>query len=72
MTGKPKVAPLKQMTIPRMELTLAIVAVTKMTTKEVMKEVQMELEESTYCTDSTAVLEYIENSTHRFKTFVAN
>lgn len=69
MLGKSRVAPLKQMTIPRMELTAAVVAVN--IDKMLKKEVQMELQESAYWTDSTTVLKYIENNTRRFKTFVA-
>lgn len=70
MLGKSRVAPLKQMLIPQMELTAAVVAVN--IDKMLKKEVQMELQESAYWTDSTTVLKYIENNTRRFKTFVAN
>lgn len=70
MLGKSRVAPLKQMTIPRMELTAAVVAVN--IDKMLKKEVQMDLQESAYWTDSTTVLKYIESDTCRFKTFVAN
>lgn len=70
MLGKSRVAPLKQMTIPRMELTAAVVAVN--IDKMLRKEIQMELQESAYWTDSTTVLKYIENTSRRFKTFVAN
>lgn len=70
MLGKLRVAPLKQMTIPRMELTAAVVAVN--IDKMLKKEVQMELQKSAYWTDSTTILKYIENNTRGFKTFVAN
>ncbi len=70
MLGKSRVAPLKQMTIPRVELTAAVVAVN--IDKMMKRDVQMELQESVYCTDSTTVLKYIENTSRRFKTFVAN
>lgn len=70
MLGKSRVAPLKQMTIPRMELTAAVVAVN--IDKMLKKELQLELQESRFWTDSTTVLKYIENNTRRFKTFVAN
>ncbi|KAJ8333724.1 hypothetical protein SKAU_G00410430 [Synaphobranchus kaupii] len=68
--GKSRVAPLKQTTIPRMELTAAVVAVN--TDKMLRRELQMDLLNSAFWTDSTTVLKYIENETLRFKTFVAN
>ncbi|XP_051786110.1 uncharacterized protein LOC127528851 isoform X2 [Erpetoichthys calabaricus] len=70
LMGKLRVAPLKQITIPRLELTAAVVAV-KMD-KMFKGELQMPLEESTFWTDSTMVLKYISNESTRFKTFVAN
>ncbi|XP_055501665.1 uncharacterized protein LOC129703327 [Leucoraja erinacea] len=62
--GKARVAPLKQMTIPRMELTAAVLAVKI----DIMlkKELQFQLEESTFWTDSTTVLKYINNESKRF------
>ena len=63
--GKSRVAPLKQTTIPRMELTAAVVAVDM--DKLLKRELQMNLLD-----DSTTVLMYIENETLRLKTFVAN
>jgi hypothetical protein len=68
--GKARVAPLKPVTIPRMELTAATMA-SRMDTI-LRKELQMELAESTFWTDSTSVLKYIKNRTTRFRTFVAN
>ncbi|XP_039608848.1 uncharacterized protein LOC120528780, partial [Polypterus senegalus] len=70
LMGKSRVAPLKQITIPRMELTAAVMAV-KMD-KMLKGELQMPLRESTFWTDSTTVLKYISNESTRFKTFVAN
>lgn len=70
MMGKSRVAPLKQTTIPRIELTAAMVAAK--TDKMLRTELQMNLLESTFWTDSTTVLKYIENENLRFKTFVAN
>lgn len=70
MMGKARVAPLKQPTIPRMEPTAATVAV-KMD-KVLRRELQLELADSVFWTDSTAVLKYLQNETTRFCTFVAN
>lgn len=68
--GKARVAPLKPATIPRMELTAATMA-SRMDTIW-RKELQMELADSMFWTDSTSVLKYINNKTTRFRTFVAN
>lgn len=68
--GKSRVAPLKQITIPRMELTAAVLAV-KVDTM-LRKELQLQLDKSIFWTDSTTVLKYINNETKRFQTFVAN
>lgn len=68
--GKARVAPLKCVTIPRLELTAAVVAV-KMD-QMLRRELQVTLQNSIFWTDSTTVLRYIENEHSRFKTFVAN
>lgn len=68
--AKTRVAPLKSPTIPRMELTAATVAV-KMD-RLLRKELELELHESVFWTDSTAVLKYLNSESTRFKTFVAN
>lgn len=70
LLAKARVAPLKQSTIPRMELTAAVLAVR--VDGMLQKELQLELEKSTFWTDSTTVLKYISNETKRFHTFVAN
>ncbi|XP_063050269.1 uncharacterized protein LOC134445113 [Engraulis encrasicolus] len=68
--GKSRVAPLKQMTMPRLELTAAMLAVR--VDKLLRTELQLTLESSVFWTDSTAVLKYIRNENKRYKTFVAN
>eukprot|EP00063_Salmo_salar_P064092 XP_014038927.1 PREDICTED: uncharacterized protein LOC106592141 [Salmo salar] len=68
--GKSRVTPLKQMTIPRLELAAATLAVR--VERMLRLELQIELEESTFWTDSQSVLKYIRNDTKRFHTFVAN
>lgn len=70
MLGKARVAPLKQMTIPRMELAAAVLAVK--VDKMLRKEVDFKLCQSTFWTDSQSVLKYIANEQTRFHTFVAN
>ncbi|XP_070562373.1 uncharacterized protein [Ptychodera flava] len=68
--GKSRVAPLKTMTVPRLELTAATVAVN--VGKQIREEIQLPIHCENFWTDSTIVLQYIHNSTRRFKTFVAN
>ncbi|XP_031435546.1 uncharacterized protein LOC116223386 [Clupea harengus] len=68
--GKSRVAPLKLITIPRLELTAAVVAV--MVDKMLQQELKIPLQQSIFWTDSTTVLRYIDSETARFKTFVAN
>lgn len=68
--GKSRVAPLKQTTMPRMELTAAVLAVRM--DKLLKEELQLKLETSIFWTDSTSTLKYIQNENKRFKTFVAN
>uniref|UniRef100_UPI003AB10089 uncharacterized protein n=1 Tax=Centroberyx gerrardi TaxID=166262 RepID=UPI003AB10089 len=70
MLGKARVAPLKQTTIPRLELTAAVLAVK--VDKMLRKELPLQLEKSCFWTDSQTVLKYINNETKRFHTFVAN
>ena len=62
--------PLKPVTVPRLELTAATIAV-KMD-KIMKRELGMDLKESVLWTDSTTVLRYIDNDGAHFKTFVAN
>ena len=70
MLGKARVAPLKQTTIPRLELTAAVLAVK--VDRMLRNEMPLDLEESCFWTDSQTVLKYINNDTKRFHTFVAN
>lgn len=68
--GKARVAPLKTVTIPRMELIAAAMA----SRMDVLwkRELHMSLQESVFWTDSASVLKYINNESSRFKVFVAN
>ena len=70
LLGKARVTPLKPVTIPRLELTAALVSV------KVSQTLQEELEydemDEFFWTDSKVVLGYINNDARRFHTFVAN
>ena len=70
LIGKSRLAPLKAVTIPRMKLSAAVVA-TRLD-KMMRQELNLAIDESTFWTDSTCVLRYIENESRRFQTFVAN
>lgn len=64
--GKARVSPLKQVTIPRLELTAAVLAVK--VDKMIRSELQLPLGKSQFWTDSTSVLKYIKNDTHTLDT----
>ena len=66
--AKSRVAPLKTVTIPRMELTATVVSVKL----HIFITEQQDLPINLFWTDSTIVLQYIRNEVRRFQTFVAN
>ena len=70
MIAKSRVALLKKTTIPRMKLAAAACA-TKLG-ELVRKESDVKVETSVFWTDSTCVLGYLNNTTKRYQTFVAN
>ena len=71
LQGKSRLVPLKQVTIPRLELSAAVISV--QLDKVLKRELDLPLaEKSVFWTDSTSVLRYIRNETKRFHTFVAN
>ena len=68
--AKSRVAPIKPTTIPRLELTAATVAVKQH--RQISQELDLKVDSVKFWTDSTCVLQYINNESNRFKTFVAN
>ena len=68
--SRARVSPIKQVTIPRMELAAATTAV-KMN-KKLREELTINVNSTFYWTDSLTVLKYIANERTRFKTYVAN
>lgn len=68
--GKSRVAPLKPVTIPRMELTAAVMAARMDWLWR--RELRLQLQDSVFWSDSTTVLKYLKNETSRFRVFVAN
>ena len=67
--GKLRLAPLKPMTIPRLELCGAVLAARLHDV--FMRETDLKIDEVFWC-DSLSVLGYIRNATSRYKSFVAN
>ena len=68
--GKSRVTPSKVVTIPRLELTAAVLACNLAATAK--EELEFNIDRTVFWTDSTIVLAYIRNTTKRFKVFVGN
>ncbi|XP_072030453.1 uncharacterized protein [Amphiura filiformis] len=68
--AKARVAPVKQVTVPRLELNASTVAVRVNTM--IQHELDIPINKTVFWTDSMTVLRYINNEAARFKTFVAN
>ena len=68
--GKSRLAPVKVVSIPRLELMAAVLAVSM--DQFIKSELDIRTKDSIIWTDSTSVLQYIRNESKRFKTFVTN
>ena len=68
--GKLRVAPLKTVTVPRLELTAAAIAAKLC--DFICSELDYEFERVYIWTDATIILQYIFNKSTRFQTFLAN
>ena len=68
--GKSRVAPLKYVSIPRLELTAATLSVK--ISNMLKEEMDIQITSETFWTDSQVVLGYINSECRRFKVFVAN
>ena len=68
--GKSRVIPLKVVSIPRLELGVAVVAVKLICL--IRNKLEYPIHDTIYWTDSTVVLQYIRSESRRFHTFVAN
>ena len=68
--GQSKVAPAQTTSIPRLELCGAVLA--SQAVNKIVKEMDIEINEITFYTDSKVVLSYIQNESRRFYVYVAN
>ena len=68
--GKARVTPIKTITIPRLELTAAVVFLN--VSEVVKRELEYNITKELFWTDSQIILGYIGNDARRFHTYVAN
>ncbi|KAK3755825.1 hypothetical protein QZH41_003462 [Actinostola sp. cb2023] len=68
--GKSRVAPLKPVTIPRLELTAAVCSLR--ISQQVRRELTYHIDHEYFWTDSKVVLGYVSNESRRFHVFVAH
>ncbi len=70
LMAKARVAPIKVMSIPRLELTAAVISVN--VSSMLTKELAYDSNEQFFHTDSSVVLGYVNNDARRFHTYVGN
>lgn len=68
--GKARLAPVREISIPRLELTAAVISVRL--SKIIREELDATIQRVCYWTDSTSVLKCINNENKRFHTFESN
>lgn len=68
--GKSRLSPLKPVTMPRMELSAAVLS-TRLE-RMIREEIEYTIDDSIFWTDSTCALRYVENDEKKFETFVAS
>ena len=68
--SKSRVAPLKPVTVPRLELTATVISVR--VRQQIHKAIEYQIDQDYFWTDSKVVLGYINNETRRFHVFVSN
>ena len=68
--GKARLAPIHEITIPRLELSAAVISVKL--NQIIREELEIKIDQVNYWTDSTTVLKCLYNDTKRFHTFESN
>ena len=68
--GKARLAPIHEITIPRLELSAAVISVKL--NQIIRQELEIKIDRVNYWTDSTTVLKCLNNDTKRFHTFESN
>lgn len=70
LSGKAKVAPLKHMTVPRLELQAAVLS--SRLASSILNDLSLKIHQIYFWTDSMVVLSWIKSTNKRYKMFVGN